>query len=192
MRLEIGHTWDGIPLPHDARAVVQVHGLDASEGEVRVDVIAPFAADTPPFAPPGPVDQLWEYEVVELFVVGADGHYTELELGPYGHHLLLQLSGVREVAAKCLPVAFEARRAGDRWAGTARVARDCGAILEVAGSECPHGCGAEIGADLPAVVMDQAKSTVGLCLASPFILPRCDASHAATRRLCVCTSRKSR
>jgi len=123
LRLEVGHTWDGVPLPHDARAVVQVHGLSADADEVRIDVIAPFLADPPPFAPPGPVDQLWEHEVVELFVVGDDGAYTELELGPYGHHLLLQLAGVRDVTAKLLPVAFEARRAGDRWAGTARVAR---------------------------------------------------------------------
>ena len=123
VRLEVGHTWDGQPLPHDARAVVQVHGLAVDADEVRVDVVAPFVADTPPFAPPGPVDQLWEHEVVEVFVVGRDGSYTELELGPYGHHLLLQLRGVRDVAAKLLPVDFEARRAGDRWAGTARVAR---------------------------------------------------------------------
>jgi hypothetical protein len=122
LRLEVGHSWDGHALPHDARAMVQVHGLDGGD-EVRVDVVSPFVHDPPPFAPPGPVDQLWEHEVVELFVVGHDGSYTELELGPWGHHLLLQLSGVREVVAKLLPVAFEARRAGDRWAGTARVDR---------------------------------------------------------------------
>jgi len=123
LRLEVGHSWDGRPLPHDERAVVQVHGLAPDAEEVRIDLVAPFAADPPPFAPPGPVDQLWGYEVVEVFVVGADGAYTELELGPYGHHLLLQLRGVRDVSAKLLPVAFEARRAGDRWAGSARVER---------------------------------------------------------------------
>ena len=122
LRLEVGHRWDGRPLPPDARAVVQVRGLEGDD-EVVVDVVAPFVNDPAPLAPPGPVDQLWEYEVVELFVVGHDGAYTELELGPWGHHLLLQLSGVRQVVARGLPVVFEARRAGDRWAGRARVER---------------------------------------------------------------------
>ena len=30
----------------------------------------------------------------------ADGTYVEVEVGPHGHHLVLQLAGVRDVAAR--------------------------------------------------------------------------------------------
>lgn len=42
------------------------------------------------------VDGLWEYDAVELFFVGDDGKYTEVELGPGGNYLILSFDGVRQ------------------------------------------------------------------------------------------------
>lgn len=40
-------------------------------------------------------DGLWEYDVVEVFLVGADGKYLEVELGAGGHWLVLGFDGIR-------------------------------------------------------------------------------------------------
>jgi hypothetical protein len=119
VKFDIAHTWDGVAVAPDAVVRVQ-WGAQT----VVVEVDAPYHGDPAPSVGAGPVDGLWEYEVVELFVVGRDGTYTELELGPHGHHLLLQLSAVRVVAAKMLPVAFDAQIAGERWRGRAELPRD--------------------------------------------------------------------
>ena len=34
--------------------------------------------------------------------------YIEIELGPYGHHIILLLDGVRNAIAKLLPIQYEA------------------------------------------------------------------------------------
>ena len=66
---------------------VTVTVTDSPDG-LRVAVDAPAHGDPPPCTPeggPAPVGAtwaLWDHEVVELFVLGADDHYTELELGP--------------------------------------------------------------------------------------------------------------
>jgi hypothetical protein len=50
-----------------------------------------------PAAPPGSrVADLWHYDVVELFLVGAGGGYLELELGAGGHFLILSFRAPRE------------------------------------------------------------------------------------------------
>src|SRR5690606_32296345 len=77
--------------------------------------------DPPPAGPPGPTDRLWEHEVVELFVLGDGERYTEIELGPHGHHLVLQLDGVRRPVRARVPIASEAAITGDRWRGVAHV-----------------------------------------------------------------------
>jgi len=87
-------------------------------------VSAPFHGDPAPRGRAGPTPGLWEFEVVELFVVGSGPgpNYTEIELGPYGHHLVLQLDGIRATVASELPLTFEARISGDRWTGRATIA----------------------------------------------------------------------
>lgn len=118
--LEIGHTWDGEPIDPGERAHLSLR----DDGEaLSVKVVAPFHGDPAPAGPPGPTWALWEHEVVELFIVGADGTYLEIELGPHGHHLVLQLSGVRQIAARELPLEFRARVHNDAWVGLARVPR---------------------------------------------------------------------
>lgn len=110
--LPITSTWDGAPAAPSEIATVT---LAWSDHALRVSIDAPFHGDPAPDAAPGSLWGLWEHEVVELFVLGTDDHYTELELGPHGHHLLLRLEGCRNVVERELPVQAEWLRRQDRW-----------------------------------------------------------------------------
>ena len=121
--LHIRRTWDGVPIPDvdTARVYLELEGAD-----LLIDVEAPFHADPPPPGAPGPTDGLWNYEVVEVFIAGTGegpALYTEIELSPHGHHLVLQLQGVRRVVRQGLPLDYRVTRADGRWCGRARLAR---------------------------------------------------------------------
>ena len=118
-RLEIAQTWDGQHIPDAERA--QVSFQRAANGDLSVRVESPFYGDPAPDGPAGAVWGLWDFEVVELFLVGADGRYLEAEFGPRGHHLVLQLAGPRQIVARELPAAYEAVIAEGRWRGEARI-----------------------------------------------------------------------
>src|SRR5262245_55837907 len=99
--LRIASTWDGLPLPAAEQARLR---LRLTPRELLLALAAPFHADPRPAGPPGPTPRLWEHEVVELFLAGAGSgsgppRYTEIELSPWGHHLVLRLEGVRNVVA---------------------------------------------------------------------------------------------
>ena len=48
---------------------------------LRLSIKAPLYNDPPaPASPPGATDQLWDYEVVELFLMGAEERYLEVEV----------------------------------------------------------------------------------------------------------------
>lgn len=110
--LEIAHTWDGAPVGADERVRLQL-ALDGRRLALEVD--APFHGDPAPPAPAGSLDGLWEFEVVELFLLGADERYVELELGPFGHYLALELEGARRVRRRGLPLAVGSERGNGRW-----------------------------------------------------------------------------
>lgn len=116
--LLIAHDWDG-----DAAAEVDHIEVTLRAGveHLEVEVSAPFYGDPPPDRPAGATWALWEYEVVELFVVGSQDDYLEIELGPYRHHLVLKLRGVREIIERGLRLDYTARIRGDRWRGLALV-----------------------------------------------------------------------
>jgi len=118
--LRIATTWDGAALAPAACTAVQ---LSLAGESVRIDVDAPFAGDPAP-AGTGSVPGLWEHEVVELFVFGHRGRYTEIELGPHGHWLVLRFDGVRRRVDGGHPIAFDARISVDRWTGSAEIRRD--------------------------------------------------------------------
>jgi hypothetical protein len=99
--LSIERDYRGRTLPPAQHAQIVVQ-LDAESLTVEVD--APYFGDPAPPGPVGPTDGLWEYEVSELFVADAAERYLEIELSPHGHHLVLELQGVRRVTRTRLPI----------------------------------------------------------------------------------------
>ena len=120
MRLVVAQTWDGVPVGADEAVALELH-LDGDS--LVVDVAAPFHGDVAPGAAVGSTDRLWEHEVVELFVAGPGESYAEIELGPFGHFLVLRLKGVRNLESAHHAIAFAAERHAGRWMGRARIRR---------------------------------------------------------------------
>ena len=85
----------------------------------RVDITAPYQKDPPPPAPKGRIWELWEHEVVEIFLVDENGRYIEAEFGPHGHYLLLLLSEPRQIEVADLPMKYAATIEGNMWTGHA-------------------------------------------------------------------------
>lgn len=115
--LTIAHTWNGAPLDPAEQVNLTLETVGAG---LRVVVEAPYHQDPAPPGPAGPCPGLWNYEVVELFVVGEDStgpRYTEFELSPHGHHLVLCLAGVRQIVEQGLPLSYTASIAASRWHG---------------------------------------------------------------------------
>jgi len=104
-----------------AKAKTPLLLLDFTGDELLLTVDAPMHGDAPPPGAPGPTPGLWEHEVVEVFLLGDDDRYLEVELGPAGHHLVLSLSGRRQVVAQGFDLHFEVERGPGRWRGRARV-----------------------------------------------------------------------
>lgn len=121
--LRTAATWDGEAAAGGEIATITLAGERAG---LRVEFEAPFHGDPPPNAAPGSCDGLWEHEVVELFVAGPGERYLELELGPHGHFLVLQLDGVRRRAGPPVDLdhGVEAAIEGGRWRGVAVVPWD--------------------------------------------------------------------
>ena len=128
MTLRTRLTWDGERADDREIATVDLHMQDA---ELRISVRAAYHADPEPESAPGPTWELWQHEVVEVFIASAAEispvQYTELELGPHGHHLLLRLSGLRNPVERELPVRFLREITVDPasgmavWTGSARI-----------------------------------------------------------------------
>lgn len=119
MELRIAATWNGAAIPPAEQSSIALR----DDGDLIVCVQAPWHGDPPPPGPAGPTPGLWDYEVVELFVLGPQEQYLEVELGPHGHHLVLRLRGRRSPFAAALAMDYTVRRSGDCWRGEARVPR---------------------------------------------------------------------
>ena len=94
LALSIVTYWDGIPC-----ANTRLHGvvtLDAEDEGLYLTASLPHQeCPCVPATPPRTrVANLWEYDVVECFVVGAEG-YLEVELGAGGHFLVLDFAAPR-------------------------------------------------------------------------------------------------
>ncbi|XP_060234256.1 UPF0462 protein C4orf33 homolog isoform X1 [Meriones unguiculatus] len=118
MHFKIESTWDGFPVRHEPVCV----RLSPGDKGVKMEVSAPFFNDPPaPLGEPGkPFSELWNYEVVEAFFLNdKTEQYLEVELCPHGQHLVLLLSGRRNVWKKELALSFKVARGETNWEGTA-------------------------------------------------------------------------
>ncbi|MEM7587280.1 MAG: hypothetical protein AAF560_28090 [Acidobacteriota bacterium] len=128
IELGINRTWNGLTIGSEERACIT---LRPRRDGLGITADAPFHGDPAPPAEPGPCARLWSHEVVELFIVGGclpetpdeenprQPCYTELELSPHGHYLLLRLRGVRRIVEEQLPISYRAQIVGRRWRGEA-------------------------------------------------------------------------
>jgi len=113
----IAHSWDGEPIPESEWVSLSLSKEDS--GDLIINIDAPFYSDPAPQQEKGSFWGLWEYEVVEIFLVGSDGLYTELEFSPHGHYLSLRLDAPRSVIAQEEEFNYEAKIEGHRWTATA-------------------------------------------------------------------------
>ncbi|MEN8258050.1 MAG: hypothetical protein ABFS09_09355 [Thermodesulfobacteriota bacterium] len=121
VKLQIAQTWDGSPV---AQADVVDLSVRLTDDELTITVAAPFYGDPPPAGGEGELNGLWDYEVVELFLLAANGHYLEVEMGPHGHYLILLLAGIRQVKKKLHPSHFSTEIVGCRWQATLKLVAD--------------------------------------------------------------------
>lgn len=115
LTLQIAHALQGAPLPPGRHASLC---LTWSALGLRVQFEGPYAGDPAPSGT-GSTWALWEHEVLELYLVGDAERYLELEWGPHGHYLALELNGVRRITRRHLPLDYEARLSDGRWSGDA-------------------------------------------------------------------------
>lgn len=93
---EIKYTWDGKNLENHGPIQISMRWhFERIMGKphkriVRVNIQAPLFDDPdPPDEMAGICPGLWNYECVELFFANNKGNYTEIEVGPHGHWLVL-------------------------------------------------------------------------------------------------------
>jgi hypothetical protein len=142
--LIIDKVWSGEPA--EAYEVAHIR-LRRHGGGLELQVEAPWHGDPAPPATAGPTDRLWEFEVVELFVAGSGSpplRYTEVELSPFGHHLVLRFLGVRNAVDRALQLRYDAQLSDGRWTGTAMIpARYLPPEPWTANAFAIHGAGAQ-------------------------------------------------
>lgn len=93
--LPIERLWDGTVCPH-----AHLHGrVELAARDDGLEIAASLPHQPSPRIPAAPagarVADLWEYDVVECFLVGAGERYLEVELGAGGHFLVLSFSAPR-------------------------------------------------------------------------------------------------
>lgn len=98
-----------------------VNNNETGGRDLHIKVRAPFYDDPHinETTPKGSMDKLWEYEVVEVFLLGSDDYYLEIEFSPTGQYLLLQLHGYRNVIKTPLYIdVYSAEIQDKEWSGS--------------------------------------------------------------------------
>jgi len=122
----INRTWDS-RIPDDNAEIhlkISKNFVDGENlGGLIISVDAPYYNDpqVPKEIPVGSLNRLWDYEVVEVFLLSeSENKYLEVELSPTGHYLLLELDGQQNILQNELPLAnFTPTISDNRWKGTA-------------------------------------------------------------------------
>lgn len=117
LALPIERHWDGPPC-----GAAHLHGRVELAAHGRgLEVVASLPHQPAPRIPTAPagarVADLFEYDVVECFLVGRSGRYLEVELGAGGHFLVLSFSAPRVLrdAHETLALPVEHARDGVGW-----------------------------------------------------------------------------
>jgi len=119
--LTVGLTWDGKEKIENPANIY----IRSSGNELEIQIKAPYYGDAPPPGgrPGEAFYKLWDYEVVECFLMNDAEEYLELEFGPHGQHLALLLLGRRNAIKHSLPLRYEWKVIGDKvpaqWIATA-------------------------------------------------------------------------
>ncbi|XP_047491907.1 uncharacterized protein LOC125041149 isoform X2 [Penaeus chinensis] len=120
-RYHVKTEWNSVPVTHDP-VEIKLQGFEAG---VEMNVTAPFFNDPKPDGPSGqPFYGLWDYEVVEMFFLNDNDEYLEVELGPWGQHLLLLLKGARNAIKHSMPLDYIAQvptTTDGKWTGSALI-----------------------------------------------------------------------
>lgn len=98
-----------------------VYNNETKGKDLRIQVQAPFYDDPHinDTLPKGSMDKLWEFEVVEVFLLGSDENYLEMEFSPKEQYLLLQLHGYRNVIKYPLYIDIYSATIHDKkWSGS--------------------------------------------------------------------------
>jgi hypothetical protein len=139
--VRVASTWAGEPIGPDEAVALE---LSLAGDRLAVELQAPFHGDPAPGSAPGSCPGLWDYEVVELFLLGADDRYVEIELGPHGHFLVLTLQGARNRVAEGHALDYSFERRGGRWQAAAELSTSLlPADLERFNAYAIHGSGGE-------------------------------------------------
>ncbi|XP_074651960.1 UPF0462 protein C4orf33 homolog [Tubulanus polymorphus] len=126
-KFTIDKQWDSTDVNHDKRVEISLEpSTDNNSGSLIIKITAPFFDDParPDGEPGEPFPQLWDYEVVEVFFLGDDEKYLEVELSPHGQHLVLLLNGCRKCFKDQLSLKYTARIDGTQWSGEAVLPAD--------------------------------------------------------------------
>lgn len=121
MEFAINKTWNGKSVPVNDEIKIRITSMPDG---IKLEVDVPFYDDPKPSAPAGRFDGLWDFEVVEVFLLGSNNNYLEIELGPHGHYLVYYLEGFRNVTKNALSLenyTAQITDNGKRWKGEAKV-----------------------------------------------------------------------
>ncbi len=147
-RMLIASTWDGHDIDPGEQAQIVLHW---DQDSLYIQVDAPFHNDPSPPGPARSTDRLWDFEVVETFIANAleatrplhaEIRYTEIELSPHGHFLILKMNGIRHPVETVVEVDYRATIDGNRWQGKLSLPRhDLPDPPYVANAYAIHGTG---------------------------------------------------
>ncbi len=113
LKIKIDQTWAGLALSESEQIKIEIDFQ--SEQRLSIQLQAPYHRNPPPNCPKGATWGLWQFEVVEVFLVWDQDRYLEIEMGPHGHHLILGLDGIRQIRQAFVPVVYQSQIEGDHW-----------------------------------------------------------------------------
>lgn len=118
--IALSGSWNASPLLSGEFGELSIYGEPQG---LRLEMRGSYFGDPPPEEPPGSTAQLWQFEVLELFLLGSEEHYLELEFGPHGHYLALLLHGERNLCSEGHSLGYQAKIQGEEWIAQAQIPR---------------------------------------------------------------------